>query len=194
MCADNRLEVYLGTPEQLKPIVATGRGAAAVALLGLGEVRPEAGAATGLSGLSGASRSAGLRQERRKVTTELDGIRVLVLDDDAVSRQVISATLKRGGSEVRGASDAESAFAMLRQAPPDLVVLDIVLGGAIDGFDFCSAMRASERCAQVPAIFVTGHSGPAFQARANDVQATAFFEKPIVGASLRAAVGRLVAA
>ncbi|MCM2492872.1 response regulator [Burkholderia glumae] len=61
---------------------------------------------------------------------------------------------------------AKAAFALLKRAPPDIVVLDVVLGGVLDGFEFCRVMRANERCAQVPAIFVTGQAGPQARARA----------------------------
>ncbi len=188
LCADNVLEVFLGVPEALAPIIASGRGAPAVMLGELGHLAAQAGPPVAISG---AGRSAGIRYERRAAPLELDGLNVLVLDDDAVSRKVITAMLKRAGSQVTAAGEAETAFAMLREAPPDLVVLDVVLGGALDGFQFCSAMRASARCAQVPAIFVTGQAEARARERADAVQASAFFEKPIQGAALRAAVSGL---
>ncbi|AJK46872.1 hypothetical protein Bpla01_08550 [Burkholderia plantarii] len=185
LCADSALDVYMGVPDALKPVVATGRGVPAVKLDDLGKLH-EADDRT--VAISGASRSAGIRYERRGSPLELEGVNVLVLDDDEVSRKVISAMLKRAGSQVSVFGEAEAAFALLKQAPPDIVVLDVVLGGALDGFEFCRVMRTSEQCAQVPAIFVTGQAGSQSRARAGDVRASAFLEKPIQGGLLCAAI------
>ncbi|MCM2551485.1 response regulator [Burkholderia glumae] len=188
LCADNALDLYLGMPAILKPVIDTGRSAQALRLPELGKL-PETQA--GLVALSGVRRSAGVKYERRATSPELEGVRVLVLDDDEVSCKVISAMLKRAGSQVSACAEAEAALALLKQAPPDIVVLDVVLGGALDGFEFCRVMRTNERCAQVPAIFVTGQAGPHSRARADDVRASAFLEKPLRGDQLRAAVNGL---
>ncbi|MBI0328468.1 response regulator [Burkholderia plantarii] len=186
LCADTALDVYLGAPNGLRPIVDTGKGVpTAVMLSELGKLHQAGGDAIAVSG---ACRSAGIRYERRNAPLELEGVNVLVLDDDEVSRKVIAAMLKRAGSRVTVCGEAEAAFDLLKQAPPDIVVLDVVLGGALDGFEFCRVMRVSERCAQVPAIFVTGQAGPQSRMRAGDVHASAFLEKPIRSDLLRAAV------
>lgn len=188
LCADNALEVYLGVPAALKPVIDTGKSAPAMKLHDLGSLQQ---GQDGAVAVSGACRSAGIKYERRGASLELEGVNVLVLDDDEVSRKVISAMLKRAGSQVSACAEAEAAFALLKRAPPDVVVLDVVLGGALDGFEFCRVMRASEQYAQLPAIFVTGQAGLQSRARAREVRASAFLEKPLQGDRLRAAVSGL---
>lgn len=66
---------------------------------------------------------------------------VLVVDDDAVVREVLSEYLQRDGHRVTEAADGDTALALLRQSPPDLVVLDVMLPGT-SGLDVCRWIRA----------------------------------------------------
>lgn len=188
LCADNRLELYMGTPEALDVIVTTGCSLPTLLLRDLGEIETQE---SDKIATAGPRRSAGVRYTSHSSLQPLSGVRVLVLDDDAVSRKVLTASLKKAGCKVRDAAEAETAFTMLQDSPPDIVVLDVELGGAMTGFDFCRAIRRSERFASLPAIFVTGFPlrHPAEQAK--DVEASAWFVKPIHVTELCTAVGTL---
>jgi DNA-binding response OmpR family regulator len=67
--------------------------------------------------------------------------RILVVDDEPRIVDVVRAYLEREGHEISIAHDGDTALALARAAPPDLVVLDVMLPGQT-GFDVLRAMRA----------------------------------------------------
>lgn len=67
-------------------------------------------------------------------------IRILVVDDDAVTRKYICKSLEKNGISVMEVSDGESALNSLNIDIPDLILLDIMLPG-IDGFEVCRNIR-----------------------------------------------------
>jgi DNA-binding response OmpR family regulator len=77
--------------------------------------------------------------------------KVLVVDDDPTVREVVVSYLKAAQHEVVEAEDGESVAAIVREAPIDLVVLDLMLPG-IDGLEVCRRLRATS---DVPVIMLT---------------------------------------
>jgi DNA-binding response OmpR family regulator len=78
--------------------------------------------------------------------------RVLVVDDDVTVREVVVTYLRAAGHDVDETADGESALALLRDRPADLVVLDLMLPG-IDGLEVCERLRA--RGDDLPVIMLT---------------------------------------
>jgi DNA-binding response OmpR family regulator len=78
--------------------------------------------------------------------------RVLVVDDDVTVREVVVTYLRAAGHEVEEVADGESALALLRDRPADLVVLDLMLPG-IDGLEVCERLR--DRGDDLPVILLT---------------------------------------
>ncbi|CUR55753.1 Two-component system response regulator [metagenome] len=77
--------------------------------------------------------------------------RVLVVDDDHTVREVVVSYLRAHRHEVVEAVDGEAALRTMREAPADLVVLDLMMPG-IDGLEVCRRLRASS---DVPVIMLT---------------------------------------
>jgi two-component system OmpR family response regulator len=77
---------------------------------------------------------------------------VLVVDDEENIRFLLTAALRLEGFTVTSAADAVEALRMVRAAPPDLAVLDVMLPDA-DGFELCRRLRADGFDA--PVIFLT---------------------------------------
>lgn len=188
--ADSCLDLFMGTNEALERFVRDRSGFTISRIDQLGLV-PESDVVTALAG---ASRSAGIRQPASRRAGKLAGVKVLILDDDEVSRKVLSAALQREGCSVRTAADAESAFAVLRESPPHLVVLDIVLGGSLDGVDFCRAMHSNSALSEIPAIFVSGHPQSQSRVCGAGIDPAQYFTKPVKSASLCTAILNLVQA
>ncbi|WP_425489816.1 response regulator transcription factor [Nocardioides ungokensis] len=77
--------------------------------------------------------------------------RVLVVDDDHTVREVVVSYLRAHGHDVLEVGDGEAALVAMRDAPADLVVLDLMLPG-IDGLEVCRRLRDG---GDVPVIMLT---------------------------------------
>ncbi|MBU1671254.1 MAG: response regulator transcription factor [Actinobacteria bacterium] len=74
----------------------------------------------------------------------MDGVKILVVDDEKKLVKLVAAYLERDGFEVVPAYDGMSALDLFEKESPDLVVLDIMLPG-LDGLEFCRRVRAHSR-------------------------------------------------
>ncbi|HEX8628744.1 MAG TPA: response regulator transcription factor [Catenuloplanes sp.] len=79
---------------------------------------------------------------------------VLIIEDDPAVRDGLELALRRQGHDVRVAGTGEQGLDLLRGAPPDIVVLDLMLPG-IDGFEVCRRIRAA---GSIPIIMFTARS------------------------------------
>jgi GAF domain-containing protein/DNA-binding response OmpR family regulator len=79
---------------------------------------------------------------------------ILVVDDDPALRELVRRLLEREGYAVQEAENGRAALARLREAPPGLIVLDLMMP-EMDGFDFVTAVRADEAWRAIPIIVVT---------------------------------------
>ena len=77
--------------------------------------------------------------------------RVLIVDDEATVREVVGRYLQRDGFCVQEASDGEAALRQLRESPPSLIVLDLMLP-KLSGEEICRRVRAESN---VPIIMLT---------------------------------------
>jgi signal transduction histidine kinase/CheY-like chemotaxis protein len=80
--------------------------------------------------------------------------RVLVVDDDSDALELFSRMLRLCGVEAATASSGEQALDELRRAPPDLMLLDIVMPD-MDGWQVLEAMGHEQGCADVPTVFIS---------------------------------------
>jgi signal transduction histidine kinase len=117
--------------------------------------------------------------------------RVLVADDDAVSRTTAEALLAPAGYRVRTTSSGEEALAAVEEETPDLVLLDVLMPG-IDGFEVCRRLRASLRGEHIPIILITGVDDQHDLIRGLEAGADDFLRKPMHGTELRARVSNLL--
>lgn len=79
---------------------------------------------------------------------------VLVIDDNVTNLKVASEHLKVEGYEVLTARDGESGIQRASLAQPDLILLDVQMGG-IDGFETCRRLKADSATKNIPVIFTT---------------------------------------
>ena len=121
----------------------------------------------------------------------LQGVRVLVVDDNAFNREIATTLLERGGIVVATACDGYDALERLQREEFDAVLMDCQMP-ALDGYATTRALRALPRFASLPVIAMTadahaGDSGKALAAGMNDQVA-----KPIDVAVLYATLARWV--
>jgi CheY-like chemotaxis protein len=89
---------------------------------------------------------------------------LLVVDDDALMRELISLLLQGEGYQVREAADGQEALDQLRQGPvPDCILLDLGMP-RMDGRQFLSRQRHDPRLASIPVLLVSGQPHLAEQA------------------------------
>jgi CheY-like chemotaxis protein len=90
---------------------------------------------------------------------ELYGLKILVVDDDVDSRELIEWVLKRVGAEVTSVGSAREALEALKREKPHVLVSDIAMPQE-DGYALLKKIRAlpPERGGRIPAIALTAHS------------------------------------
>lgn len=103
---------------------------------------------------------------------------VLVVDDNALNRELASAILGRAGYRVVLASSGQEALDLFRAEAPDLVLLDILMPG-MDGFETCRQIRQLEHGDMVPILFLTALTEMVAHRDALDSGADDFLTKPI---------------
>src|SRR5919201_5412048 len=98
------------------------------------------------------------RADEESVSVAGHGRRVLVVEDDAAIRRAIAAYLTDAGYVVAEADDGHEALASMREALPNVVVLDLQLR-TMSGSDFLNRMRADLRLAAVPIVILSADPG-----------------------------------
>ena len=122
----------------------------------------------------------------------LEGLRVLVVDDQPDARELLTIALKQSGSEVRTSATAREALDIMDQWKPDVLVSDIGLPGE-DGYELMRRVRARdpERGGHVLALAVTGYASPEDAARARAVGYHMHMPKPVAPGEFVATVASL---
>jgi CheY-like chemotaxis protein len=113
----------------------------------------------------------------------LDGLQVLVLEDDTDAREMIATTLKHAGAEVTAAGSMQDALGILDTLTPDVVVSDIAMPNGT-GYDFLRHMRRVPRFLKIPAIALTAYARSQDRARALDEGFHSHIGKPVEPTSL----------
>jgi len=111
--------------------------------------------------------------------TGLSNTRILVVDDDADTCDLLKLVLERAGAEVVPAGSVDAAVDLFRHAPPHVIVSDIRLRSS-DGFELMKAIRENnkEYRGYTPAVAVTGFSSPGDKERALAAGFNAYVVKP----------------
>jgi diguanylate cyclase (GGDEF)-like protein len=108
---------------------------------------------------------------------------VVALDDDPAMLLVLEAMLREGGITTVPAADAGAFWERIRADRPDMVVLDVDMPG-VDGIELCRVIRNEADLADLPVLFLTGHSDPETLHRIFTAGADDFVAKPVVPAVL----------
>jgi diguanylate cyclase (GGDEF)-like protein len=112
---------------------------------------------------------------------------VLVVDDNRVNVGLLTGILQKRNYAVRNATDGPQALAVMRAAPPEIVLLDIRLPG-MDGYEICRQMKADPRTKDIPVIFVSALDDGLDKARAFEVGGIDYVAKPFSAAEVVARV------
>ena len=119
---------------------------------------------------------------------------ILCVDDDRNLCQILSEALRGEGYAVQSVFDGDQALAALTEAPPDIVLLDLILPRR-DGFAVLEALRAMDtRVCDTPVVLITGCTPtPQNRDRAKSLGVVELLIKPVPLSELVAVVARYVA-
>jgi putative two-component system response regulator len=110
---------------------------------------------------------------------------VLVVEDDAANRVLLTRLLERAGYRPVTADDGPSGLAAAIELAPDVVLLDVVLPG-MDGLEICRRLRADPRTVALPVVLLTGRTSVDDVVAGLDAGADDFLSKPFHEAELLA--------
>ena len=123
--------------------------------------------------------------------TLLSGLKVLAVDDQQDTRDLITLALMRYGADVRAIDSATSALRTIAEWQPHIIVSDIGLP-EMDGYDFMRELRRVEGDGKrIPAIALTGYAGAIDESKALNAGYELHFSKPINLGELARAIARL---
>ena len=120
-------------------------------------------------------------------------MKVLIIDDEDDIRRIARLSLVRvGGLDVIDARDGPTGVALAESDQPDVVLLDVMMPG-LDGPATLAALRASEKTASIPVVFLTAKAMPDEIARLYGLGVRGVLQKPFdpmtLPAQLKAALG-----
>jgi CheY-like chemotaxis protein len=83
--------------------------------------------------------------------------RILIIDDDPDFADAVGALLESNGYAVVSTLSTEEGLAAARQKPaPDCILLDVMMAGKVEGFEFSRTLRDTSETKDIPIIMVTG--------------------------------------
>ena len=103
--------------------------------------------------------------------------KILVVDDSATVRKLISGKLEKCGHEAICAVDGVDALDILEDVRPDLILLDIAMP-RMDGYEVCKKIRANEVTKDIPVIMISGKDGFFDKAQGKLAGTTQYIAKP----------------
>ena len=113
--------------------------------------------------------------------------RILVVDDNQDNIEIIATRLRYRGYEILEAGDGEQALALVREAAPDLILLDVMLPD-IDGYEISRRIKGSDDLPFIPIILVTARDSTQDKVAGLDAGADDYLTKPINFPELEARV------
>lgn len=122
----------------------------------------------------------------------LQGLRLMVVEDDADARELVCTILKECGAEVKAVASAAETFDALREWGPDLIISDIEMPGE-DGYSLMRRIRSSSlgKESEVPAVALTAHARVEDRVRALNAGFQSHITKPVDPTELIAVISSL---
>jgi two-component system alkaline phosphatase synthesis response regulator PhoP len=117
--------------------------------------------------------------------------RILVAEDDPKQAELVRRYAVAEGHDVAVVGDGRAAVDAVRRAPPDLLVLDVMMPG-MDGLDVCRILRADEATESVPILMLTARASEDDLLHGLDLGADDYLTKPYSPRELMARVRSLL--
>ena len=116
---------------------------------------------------------------------------ILVVDDEASSREPLEVLLQAEGYLTTTASNGRSALSSIARNTPDLILLDVTMPG-MDGYELASLIKSDPLTAGIPIVMVTGFTGRGARVVGLNAGAEDILSKPVDAAELSLKVRNLL--
>ncbi len=103
---------------------------------------------------------------------------VLVVDDEDMTRQILSTLLKLNGHDFMEAEDGLEALEKALKFNPDAIILDVMMP-KMDGITVCKKLRANPATSQIPIVMLSGQSRINAEGEGLEAGANAYLRKPM---------------
>jgi len=122
-------------------------------------------------------------------TKNLNGVKVMVIDDSNTIRRSAEIFLKQAGCEIILAEDGFDALAKITDRQPDVIFVDVMMP-RLDGYQTCALIKKSSRFKATPVIMLSSKDGLFDKARGRIVGSNEYLTKPFTKDTLLSAVQR----
>ena len=103
---------------------------------------------------------------------------VLVVDDEEMNRELLRDLLEGQGHQVTEAENGEQGLQKVKENPPDVILLDVMMPG-MDGFEVCRRLKADPETAPIPVLLVTALTERSDRLTGIEAGANDFISKPV---------------
>lgn len=104
--------------------------------------------------------------------------RIMVVEDNDLNRKLFCDVLKANGFEVRPVADGREVLETAREMVPDLIIMDIQLGG-VSGVDLIEAAKRDRALQDIPVLAVTAFAAKGDEERIRSAGAAGYLSKPV---------------
>ena len=109
---------------------------------------------------------------------EKDRRRIVIVDDDRPTREMLQTALELEGYQTELAANGLRLISILHIDRPMLVILDVMMSW-IDGFELCRSIKRNPELRNIPIIFISGKTDDLDVQRGMDCGALDYFKKPL---------------
>lgn len=102
--------------------------------------------------------------------------RVLLVDDSAITLQIVASTLRESGYDVRTSTDVDNLVTKFGDWRPDVILTDVNMP-QISGVELCRRLKASYETAHVPVVLYSSLAEDELEVLARECEADAFLSK-----------------
>ena len=117
--------------------------------------------------------------------------KIVVIDDDKVTRKLLTELLNRNGYEAYGAHDGMEGVALVKWEQPELVLTDLLIP-LLDGIGVCQQVKSDPELSGIRVIVMSALKNPLLVREARDAGADDFIDKPIRTNTLLELIARLL--
>ncbi len=118
--------------------------------------------------------------------------KILIVEDQPDIRELIRMTLEIEDYDVHEAGRGDDAMDMVNRVQPDLMLLDVMMPGGIDGYEVCRRVRADARHKRTRIVMLTARDSAADRATGLRAGATDYLAKPFSPRQLLQVVNKVL--